>query len=63
MNTSQLQITAFLSCLLLAGLAAGMIVVGGYDIELAVAIGSIGFVAKEAIGKHLNGNEKDKGGD
>ena len=58
MNVSQLQITAAAACLMLTALAGGMIWKGGYDTELAVAIGSIGFVAKEAIGKHLNGNTK-----
>ena len=58
MNTSQLQVTAFLVCLLLAILAAMLIWRGNCGTELAVAVGSIGFVAKEAIGKNMNGHEK-----
>ena len=55
MKTSQLQITAFAVCLLLFLLAAFMIYKGEYATELAVAIGSIGYVAKEAINWRKNG--------
>ena len=55
MSVSQFQITAFAVCVLLFLLAVGMIYKGGYATELAVAIGSIGYVAKEAINWRKNG--------
>lgn len=60
MKTSQLQVTAFAVCVLLFLLAAYMIYIGDYATELAVAIGSIGYVAKSAIDWRKNGHKKDK---
>jgi hypothetical protein len=57
MSVSQFQITAFAVCLLLFLLAAAMIWKGGFATELAVAIGSIGYVAKEAINWRKNGHK------